>query len=354
VSDIHLIHQCAKALGFDLVGISGIKSPDHDRDAFLQWLQENKHGSMAYLARDPARRTQPELLVPEAKSIIWVALNYHTPQTDTAKPKIGRYALAKPDYHLVFEQKLAQLCADLTQHFTTHDQRFYVDYGPLMERSFAAQSQMGFIGKNTMLITPEYGSWILLGEIITTLALPETEKRAQGQCGTCQKCITVCPTKALSKAYDIDSRLCISYLTIENKGAIPVELRPLIGTWLFGCDLCQEVCPHNSRANAYTRQAWQDIVIEADLQNPDYLNSVSFLHKIVTIHDQATFKQFFRNTPFLRAKRIGLIRNACVVIGNLRDQSFTAELEQLLHDPSEIIQEHAQWALDQLQHSNTP
>lgn len=347
-SELSLIYEQAKKVGFDLVGISDVTIAPSDHTAFLEWLKHNHHGSMSYLARDPEKRCNPEKILTGAKSVIMVALNYGTASTTVETIKIGQYANNKPDYHLIFEQKLAALCEALHQVFQEQDYRFAVDYGPLMERSFAAKSQMGFIGKNTTLITKEFGSWVLLGEVITTAELPPSPAQVHGRCGACTRCLTACPTGALKSAYELDSKLCISYLTIENKGPIPLELREKIGTWLFGCDICQDVCPHNVRAKAYVPEAWTEASISPDLRNPEYTSSKAFLIKILTIPDQESFKKFFTNTPFLRAKRVGLIRNACVVAGNLHEQLFIPYLAPLRDDPSEIIRKHAIWALEQI------
>ncbi len=351
LSDVNLIYQCAQKIGFDLVGICDTEMPTSDQAAFLQWLEKNHHGNMAYLARDPAKRCHPEQILPEAKSVIMVALNYATQPSTNDQIRVGQYAQNKPDYHLVFEQKLAELCTSLSESFQETNHRFAVDYGPLMERSFASKSHMGFIGKNTTLITKEYGSWVLLGEIITTAELPSSPVQAQGSCGSCTRCLTACPTGALTSEYELDSRLCISYLTIENKGPIPLELRKKVGTWLFGCDICQDVCPHNIRAKAYVPEKWSDIQIEADLTNPQYTSSKDFLIKILTIPDQETFKKYFANTPFLRAKRVGLIRNACVVAGNLKDSNLLPYLLALTSDPSDLVKEHAAWAIERIKNT---
>ncbi len=352
VSTHTIIQKLAQESGFDLVRIARAEILSKDKEFYLQWLKNGEHGSMAYLERNPERRYNPEKVLPGVKSIIVVGLNYGEKQTtvsNSTKVNVARYAKNKPDYHKVFEKKLSLLSNSLQEKFSGIHAKFYVDYGPLMERPYAASSSMGFIGKNTTLITPQFGSWVLLGEILTTLEIPEEIPQKHGSCGSCRKCIDICPTKALKSAYDLDSRLCISYLTIENKGPIPVELRKQVGTWLFGCDLCQEVCPHNVRAQAYVPQKWQDIEIESDLQNPEYLSSLNFLKKILTIKDEQEFKLFFKNTPFLRAKRSGLIRNACVVAGNLGDNALLPYLQHLTNEKSELIREHANWAINELQ-----
>ncbi|OGC82281.1 MAG: tRNA epoxyqueuosine(34) reductase QueG [Candidatus Abawacabacteria bacterium RBG_16_42_10] len=351
VSVHKIIHKLAYEQSFDLIRISKASVLQKDKEFYLQWLKNGEQGEMAYLDRDPERRYNPAKILPGVKSIIIAGLNYGEKPTkisDNTKVNIARYAKNKPDYHKVFEKKLSTFSESLTQNFSKINAKFYVDYGPLMERPYAAASSMGFIGKNTTLITPQFGSWVLLGEILTTLEIPEETPQKHGSCGSCRKCLDICPTKALKSAYDLDSRLCISYLTIENKGPIPVKLRKQIGTWLFGCDLCQEVCPHNVRAQAYVPQKWQDITIEPDLKNSMYLSSIAFLKKILTIKSEQEFKIFFKNTPFLRAKRVGLIRNACIVAGNLGNRELLPYLENLTNDESELIREHAAWAIDEL------
>lgn len=352
VSAYKIIQKLAHKQGFDLVRMTATSILERDKKFYLQWLKNNEHGEMTYLERDPKRRYQPEKILAGVKSIIIVGLNYGenpTLPSSNTKVNIARYAKYKPDYHKVFEKKLAALSELLKQHFPGIDTKFYVDYGPLMEKAYAAAASIGFIGKNTTLITPQFGSWVLLGEILTTLAIPEEIPQKHGSCGSCRKCLDICPTKALKDTYNLDSRLCISYLTIEKKGSIPIELRLQIGTWLFGCDLCQEACPHNIRSHAYVSQTWQDIEIDQNLQNPKYLSSITFLKKVFSIKNEEEYKKFFKNTPFLRAKRSGLIRNACIVAGNLNNSKLLPYLYNLLHDESEIIKEHATWAITQIE-----
>lgn len=347
MTTLQTIYALAQKQGFSLVKVASPEVLERDRDAYLQWLDDQKNGEMAYLAKNPARRYNPKEILADAKSIIFVALNYYQ-ELPSGNVKIARYTLTKADYHKVFEKKLEKLQYELEKAFPETNTKFYVDYGPLMERPYAAQSSMGFIGKNTLLITKPFGSWVLLGEIITTLDIAPEAPEKHGSCGSCSKCLDVCPTGALKGPYDLDSRLCISYLTIEYRGSIPLALRKQMGTWLFGCDLCQEVCPHNTRAQAYSPNDWQDISIHEDLKNPQYLSSLAFLKKIMSIKDADEFRSFFVNTPFSRAKREGLIRNACIVAGNLGNTELLPYLGLLLQDPSEIIQEHATWAITQL------
>lgn len=347
MSDLGTIYQLAKKHGFSLVKVAQATKLTTDKTAYLKWLKENKHGEMSYLARDPKRRYDPQEVLPGAKSIIMVALNYYQKQ-DTSGTRIARYAANKADYHNIFELKLKRLQNELQLAFKDIDAKFYVDYGPLMERPYAAQSSMGFIGKNTLLITKPFGSWVLLGEIITTLNIGSEAPEQHGSCGSCTRCISVCPTGAIKENYVLDSNLCISYLTIEYRGSIPMHLRKKIGTWLFGCDLCQEICPHNSRAQAYSPQEWHEVDIEADLANPEYLSSVAFLKRILDIKDDIAFRTLFKNTPFLRAKREGLIRNACIVAGNLGKTELMESLLRLSNDPSPLIREHAEWAITEL------
>lgn len=344
---LQIIYDLAQKQGFSLVKVASPEVLARDRDVYLQWIADEKQGEMSYLARNPPRRYDPQETLPNAKSIIFLALNYFQ-ELPNGNVKIARYTLTKADYHKVFEKKLKSLQSDLEKAFPENIAKFYVDYGPLMERPYAAQSSMGFIGKNTLLITKPFGSWVLLGEIITTLDIaPETPEK-HGSCGSCRKCLDICPTGALKGPYDLDSRLCISYLTIEYHGSIPLALRKKIGTWLFGCDLCQEVCPHNTRAKAYSPNQWHDVVIAEDLKDPNYLISLAFLKRIMSIKDESEFRQFFANTPFLRTKREGLIRNACIVAGNLGNPELLHSLQLLLHDSSSLIQEHATWAIEEI------
>ncbi len=297
------------------------------------------HGEMQYLEKHEKLKTHPKKILPNAKSIIFLSLNYYQEKQETSEGQIARYAYGR-DYHKVFKSKLKKLETYLQTLDPKAKTRFFSDSGPLLERQYAEKAGIGYIGKNTMVITLKSGSWILLGEIITNLPLeydsPSDEN--YGICGTCTRCIDICPTKALHSPYKIDANKCISYLTIENKGPIPKELRPLIGNWLFGCDLCQEVCPHNIRQKV--------------TKEPDFIKKIAGhnqdLKQILEIKTDEEFLEKFAGSPIMRAGRIGLTRNACVVAGNLKRKDLTPQLTKLSKSNNNIISEHASWALAQM------
>ena len=241
------IKQRARALGFDQVGIAPAV-PSKYRDYFRQWLDDGQHGTMAYLAKRFDERTDPATYLPGARSVICVAMNYHAPleQAPADAGKIARYALGN-DYHELIKPRLHQL-ADLIRQLAPDAQtKCGVDTAPIMEKELAASAGVGWLGKNTCIINEQIGSWLFLGEVITTLDLPFDEP-AIDRCGTCRRCIDACPTGAIAEPYKLDARKCISYLTIEHRGEIDEPLRGQIGDWIYGCDICQDVCPWNGRA----------------------------------------------------------------------------------------------------------
>jgi epoxyqueuosine reductase len=245
------IKAAAAALGFDLVGITSADPPAHI-EFYRRWIAGGRHGEMGYLARQIERRADPRVLVPGAKSIVVAGCNYHT--TDSrpgpTQGRIARYALGD-DYHDVVRRKLNAL-ADAVRELAPQAQaRVYVDTGAVLERDLARRAGLGWIGKNTMLFNNRCGQWLLLGEILLNLPLQPDPPETRDRCGRCTRCIAACPTRAITAPYRLDARRCISYLTIELKGSIPVELRPLIGNRVFGCDDCLEVCPWNR----FARQA---------------------------------------------------------------------------------------------------
>jgi epoxyqueuosine reductase len=299
------IKSIAFELGFHRVGITSADPVAEAGDHFSQWLADGFGGEMAYLQKSPEVRSDPRLRFPEAKSVICLALNYYpsafpdsTGRENSARGKIARYAWGE-DYHAIIEEKLALLIAAIEDR-GGRCWKGYVDHGPLLERAFAERAGLGFIGKNTTLITPDYGSWVFLAEVITNLELIE-DLPMTSQCGTCRCCLEACPTGALTEAYRLDARRCISYLTIENKKEIPEKFHAKLDGWLFGCDLCQEVCPYNRHP------------VETDIERLSAERgagpSVS-LDEIRSIEDNRRFKERFGHTPLVRAKRSGLIRNA--------------------------------------------
>lgn len=332
----------ARAMGFDLVAITSAQPPPHTQE-FQQWLAAELHGEMGYMARNAEKRINPSAILPEARSVVVVGLNYHTDSprrgTRPTTARIARYAWGARDYHEVMGEKLKQLSAAIVEAGGENTKAlWYVDTGPILERDLAQRAGIGFIGKHTNLISRRLGNWILLGEVLTTLALPPDEPERE-YCGTCRRCIDVCPTRAIVGPYRLDARLCISYLTIELQGAIPIELRPLIGDHVFGCDDCLEVCPWN-------RFAKRSPVRE--FQRRDLPPLTEFL-----TWDDRKFRDFFRGTPIFRIKRRGFLRNVCVVLGNTGDAASLPALELALLDSELLIREHAAWAIENIRRRAT-
>jgi epoxyqueuosine reductase len=328
----------AEALGFDLCRIATAGPPPHAAE-FHAWLAAGRHGEMAWLEKNAARRTDPEQVLPGARSVIMLAVNYWQPDRKDepaspaeggAKPgRIARYAWGD-DYHEIVEPKLWKFDAFLQT--LGGRQRQYVDTGPVLERDFAALSGLGWQGKSTMVIHPRMGTFFLLAAILTTLDLPADEPMPD-HCGKCTRCITACPTGAITAPRQLDARLCISYLTIENKGAIPEALRPLMGDRIYGCDDCLDACPWNRFASAAreTRFAAREFVGMP-------------LREFLAL-DEEGFRTLFRKSPIKRIKRRGLLRNVCVALGNVGTAEDLPALERAALDPEPLIAEHARWAV---------
>ncbi len=362
--------------GFDLVAIAPAgPSPDHER--YVQWLEAGYAGEMGYLATHTDLKADPRELQADAKSIILVGLNYAQPidpalRADPSRGQIASYALGD-DYHDVMRKALIELDGWLGGQVGRSTRgRVFVDSAPLLERSWAMQARMGFIGKNTCLINPDIGSWLFLGGLLAPEVLdydepPEwqqsttnsqqptaNEKRTThhaprttisrhfaggriGTCGRCTRCLDVCPTSALVSPYELDARLCISYLTIELRDEIPVELRPQIGNWVFGCDLCQDICPWNRKAPAAHHPRLQP---HPDRIAPPLLDLLAL--------DQEAFARRFRGSAVKRAKWEGFMRNVCVAAGNWRDPAALPGLEHHLFESPPLVASHAAWALGEL------
>jgi epoxyqueuosine reductase len=313
-------------------------------DRYRAWLDRGFHGEMAYLARPDAVAKREDLaqLLPGVRSVVTVALNYHTAPLppglcdDPSRGIVASYAWGR-DYHDVLAARLQELgsaIAALTGG--TAASRAYVDTGAVLERELGARAGLGFVGKNTQLIHPHLGSWFFLGELLLTVELAGEERPAvRGTCGHCTRCLDACPTGALVAPYLLDARRCISYLTIEQKGAIPRELRPRLGHRIFGCDLCQEVCPWNRRfARPTAEPAFQP---RPEAIAPRLLELIAL--------DEAGFRQRFRGSPVRRAKRRGLLRSVAVALGNWGSPAAVPALTHALHDPEPLIRGHAAWAL---------
>jgi len=305
------IKNHARALGFDLVGLAPA-APSLHAEFYVRWLAQGYAGDMAYLARPDAvaKRGDPRLVLPGARSVLVVALNYYQgqlpPSAGEQLGRVSRYAWGD-DYHDLMWKRLDQL-GDLAQLEAGQKitWRRYVDTGPLLERELAARAGLGWIGKNTMLISPRFGSWLFLGALLLDLELAYDAPLGSDRCGSCSRCIRACPTRCLLPGRTLDASRCISYLTIElQRAAIPPELRPLLGDWVFGCDVCQEVCPWNRFARQTDEAAFNP---RPGLPWPD-------LHELVAL-DEAEFRRCFRGSPLQRAKLRGLQRNAAAALEN--------------------------------------
>jgi epoxyqueuosine reductase len=323
----------AVSLGFDSCRIAPATPPQHAEE-FREWLRDGAAGEMEWMQRGAEKRCDPQQVLAGARSVIVVALNYwQGPETAGQNPgRIARYAWGD-DYHELILGKLEELSAFLTELGGT--QKCYVDTGPILERDYAGDAGLGWHGKSTMLIDPKLGTWFFLGEILTTLELP-VDRPQRPRCGSCQRCITACPTGAITAPHRLDSRRCISYLTIELKGSIPLELRPLIGDRIYGCDDCLEACPWN-RFAAVSREA--AFAAGPAIGTP--------LREYLAL-DNAGFRELFRHSPIKRIKRRGFLRNVCVALGNVGGESDLPALERAAADPEPLIAEHAAWAISQI------
>ena len=353
------VKQHARELGFDLVAIAPA-GPSPDWARYRAWLDAGRAGEMGYLARHAVPKQDPRALLPEARSIILVGLNYaqHLDQAlleDPGRGRISLYALGS-DYHKIMRKALIKLDGWLAaQSGRSGRGRAFVDSAPVLERSWASRAGLGFIGKNACLIHPEQGSWFFLGGLLTPEALtpdppPQVSHKNDGQdvtwhftdgqvgtCGACTRCLDVCPTGALTAPRQLDARLCISYLTIEQRGPIPRHLRPKLGNWVFGCDLCQEVCPWNRRARATSHPRLQP---HSDRIAPP-------LPELLAL-DEPAFLARFAGSPVMRAKWAGFMRNVCVAAGNWGDPAALPALTHHLHHSPRLVAEHAAWALARL------
>ena len=301
----------ARDLGFDLVGITDAR-PSRYRDYLRRWLDDGQHGTMAYLANRFDERTDPAAYLPGARSVVCVALNYHVPLEEVPEPqrehhgRVARYALGT-DYHELIKRRLHQLADWIRTMAPEAQTRTSVDTAPVMEKELAARAGVGWIGKNTCLIYPQIGSWVLLGEVITTLELP-FDSPGVDRCGTCRRCIDACPTGAITDAYQLDARRCISYLTIEHRGDLPQAYEQAIGGWVYGCDICQDVCPWNTRAPATDDPALQ----------PRFPSGTIDLDQLLAWR-QPQYPPQFSHSAIKRVKLPVLQRNAAIVRKNLQE-----------------------------------
>ncbi|HYE31091.1 MAG TPA: tRNA epoxyqueuosine(34) reductase QueG [Methylomirabilota bacterium] len=334
-----LIRAKALELGFDLCAFTTAHPPE-TADAFQQWIAQGLHGEMAWLSRNAHKRVNPDQVLPGAKSFVLLATSYALPISSRHEPHAGvvaRYA-QHADYHDLLAEPLRHLSAFIDQLAGPgHRSLWYVDTGPILERDLAQRAGLGFVGKHTNLISRKLGNWIFLSEIITTAGI-EPDAPEHNRCGSCHRCLESCPTGALTGAFQLDARRCISYLTIELKGSIPEQLRPLIGNRIYGCDDCLAACPWNRFARAGRLMAPHR---RDDLQAPDLVALLQL--------DGPSFKARFAGSPMLRTKRRGLLRNVCVALGNIGGPEHLPPLQAASQDPEPLIAEHAQWAIKQIE-----
>jgi epoxyqueuosine reductase len=329
------VKRMAAEAGFDDCRIAPARVAEHSQ-IFLDWLAEGKNGDMTWLAKDPARRCNPALVVPGARSVIMLATNYwqgpERPEPDDAY-RIARYAW-NDDYHDLIESRMARLAGWLEA--LGGRQRCLVDHGPLLERDHASTSGLGWNGKSTMQIHQRLGTWFFLSAIVTTLHLP-ADAPARDRCGTCVRCIEACPTRAITAARSLDARRCISYLTIEQKGAIPLEFRRALGNRVYGCDDCLDACPWNRFAAASRDAAFQARKSLFSMRLRDFLEM-----------DNAAFRKLFDGSPILRIRRPAFLRNVSVALGNTGSLEDMPALEKAAADPHPLIAEHAAWAIAEI------
>ena len=350
----------ALVMGFDLVRVTSAEEFVRDRDAALERINDGLMDGLPWYHEGRVRRgTDPQELLPGARSIICLGLNYYQDGGTEQKPerpmgRVARYAWLR-DYHKVMKKRMRAYVEGLSEQLgTTVSARWYVDDGPMLDRAAAARSGLGWFGKNTNILTGSHGSWIFLGQIITDLDL-EPDAPSKKTCGECVRCIDACPTGAIVAPYVIDNARCISYQTIENRGPIPLELRPQMLDWVFGCDICQDVCPVNRKAVPAGSPLWDreppsevlsERPVKAEAGRSHGLAVLDLLELVETTEEE--FRRRFRGTPVLRAKHTGLRRNACVALGNIGDPAAVPALSRVLTHAEPLVRGHAAWALGRI------
>ncbi|MFZ0733275.1 MAG: tRNA epoxyqueuosine(34) reductase QueG [Candidatus Sulfotelmatobacter sp.] len=348
-----IVKRAATDAGFDLCGIASA-ADSRELNYFPDWIAAGRAGDMKYMeARNDAgqlKRASLSRVAPWARSVIVCAINYNTAHPystqchDASRGWISRYAWSREDYHDAVLRRLKQIEAKLKETLSAESSglitRSYVDTGPIVERVFAKYAGVGWIGKNTCIINQQKGSWLFLGVILTSLEL-QPDLPAPDRCGTCTRCIEACPTDAIVAPYQLDSNKCISYLTIEKRGSIANDLREGMGRHVYGCDICQDVCPWNRKAPVTSASEFEP---RHGLVNPalDWLAEIS----------AEEFREKFRGSPIRRAKRSGLRRNAVIAIGNSRNPEFLSLLRKLTSDEDEAVSQSARWAVDNFEPSD--
>jgi epoxyqueuosine reductase len=328
------VKSWAAELGFDDCRIARAGQAAH-ADAFHRWIADGHHGNMTWLERSPERRCDPRKVLPGCQSVICLAVNYYADDIPHAAPQPGGFRIARyawhDDYHDLIEDRLRKFAAKLEHLGGVH--KAYVDTGPVLERDFASDAGLGWNGKSTMQIHPRLGTWFFLAEILTTLELAPDNPLGD-HCGTCTRCITACPTGAITAPHQIDARRCLAYLTIEHHGPIPPEFRHALGDRIYGCDTCLDACPWNR----FARQS-RELTSHAALPN----HARDFLAL-----DDAAFHALFAKSPVKRLKRSRLLRNVCVALGNTGTSDDLPALTRAAADPDPLVSAHATWAVQQI------
>jgi epoxyqueuosine reductase len=335
-------------LGFDVAGVAAA-FPVPTLNAYRTWVSCGYHGQMDYLARRDRvlRRTNPDIILPGVRAVVCVGLNYyqnepvHPALGQVGRGRISRYAWGV-DYHDLMLPRLEALMSRISAASPGASHRCYVDTGPVLERAYAARAGLGFIGKNSCLISPIFGPWLFLGEILTTAELEPTDAESPGDCGPCRRCMYACPTDAIIAPYIVDARKCLAYLTIEYRGAIAENLRPLLGDRVFGCDACQEACPWHRFAR---------VTKEPQFRPRPRFDVAPHLAGLAGLSPEA-FRQRYGGRPIARARRDGLARNAVVALGNWGDRRAVGPLRRAMTDADPIVRDHAEWALASMARNN--
>ena len=338
---LETIKELAISKGFDVVGVTNADNFERDEIEALKRIRDGHMDGYSWYNEERVKKmNRPSELLEDAQSIISLACSYlgdSADSSDTLNGRIARYSWGD-DYHRVLKKRIADFCADLSELVDIELKlRIFVDDGPMNDRAAARRSGVGWVGKNTNILTPSHGSWVLLGQVITNLPLP-SDLPLKKSCGNCVRCIDDCPTGAIVAPYVIDNKRCISYLTIELKGVIPRDLRPLMGDWIFGCDICQDVCPVNLKA------------LPGHLEEFKQRNGFSTPELVPILEmDQVTFSDRYKNSPIKRTKLVGLQRNACVALGNNGDEKAILPLSKALCFSEEsVVRLHAAWAIGRI------
>ncbi len=341
------LYETLQATGLSLVGVTQAKPDSAAERRYREWLRHAYQGSMRYLQAQADRKFCPERLLPGCRSIICVAASYYQAVSwpaATAEGRVARYAWGR-DYHRVLGDRLRKATQQLSLRFPDHRFRACVDATALAEKHYAAAAGLGSIAKNTLLVTARHGSWIVLGEILSTREFTLTAPSGPSACPEdCCACLIACPTGALHRPYVLEARRCISYLTVEHKGTIPPKLRPAVGAWLFGCDRCQEVCPRNADVEPASDARLTDLIAGPALDLAMLLGGL----------DEEEFDARLTGSPLVRIGRLGLTRNACIVAANLRATDLLPQLLKLAEHADAILSEHARWAVAALRSEQAP